>query len=176
MNPLVTWEVQTISALALEAYIDESRETAIVHRERWIDAAEAARQTRAVEDDIFRRSLHANAIRLGIPVPPAPRRAPRFAPDGHSVASDEYAARWHAVTHLVETLPTDHGFRKAHRLFVTQHTLEAQRTGIPWEPTDLECYEILHLLERARTEFCQPPRPTEAPTLAAVMARTRSTP
>lgn len=177
--PLETWEVQVIHRLALEAYEATSVETAIVNRERWLEKAEATRQERAMDDDVFRRSLVANGQRLDVYVPsPPPKR--RYTPDRIPVASTEYAARWQNVMRLVKSLPDrNHGYRKAHALLVTTPTIEARDSGVPWAPTGEECYEILHLLDLAEVEFCRAPTeaPSEAPepepSLADLLARTK---
>lgn len=108
------------------------------------------------------------------PKPPPPVRP--WNPEPYSPSSPEYAARWKAIIRLVQALPTDHPWRKVHRLLVTQHVVEARRTGEAWAPTDEECYEILHLLEVARAEMVVE-APSEAPepepSLADLLARTK---
>lgn len=177
MTTLDPWEVNVIRALALEAYRRESETTAIVNRDRWLDAAEGARQQRAVEEVLFRRSLYANAQRLGIHAPPKPRPGGRFEPDHHDTASAEHATRWQRVINLVRTLPTTHPWRAVHRELITHPMMDARAAGEAWEPASQESYEILHLLERAHTELATE-APREAPAvdgLAQTLARARQT-
>jgi hypothetical protein len=188
---LEPWEIRAIAAIAEEELEKERVRTAIVSPDKWLERAEALRQTAARDDAAFRKSLFHHARRLGIHTPPVPRTSQRLADDGHIVASVEHSRRWLRIILLVARLPTTHPWRQQHRDLITIPMTDARSDQTEWMPGDAECYERLHLLEVAANqiivngELVEAPReitqPAEAPTpagatpagLAATLAAAR---